>query len=663
MNRIENIKQEFLKPVPILYTYKGHIEQSLVSKDFNKAVDIVLTENINEVKQLTFNIPLSEERKLDHNSLEKLVYFNGIYFIIKEINEDSDNKTIKVSAEEICTALKTVYCENVTRIGATPRSIFDAIISATKFTNLGYIWLGTDVSDGVYRHVVTESETSCYENLIALAKIFDGHIEFSYDESGQGYVYLRTKPIETGKFIKKDIEMKSLNITASSKDLFTKYFPTGKTDDYSITLDVQSVNNGESIMKDYSYYQNLGIPDEIIINDPLYNSLRTFNDDSYIDATDLLNVSKQELKKCSQPIFEAEVGMSDFSVFEDSPIEAPKIGMILHCVDKSIDFIFDCTIVGIERPYSNPADVKIQISNVIKYDTNQQNISHTIDTVNKVTSNDPRDTDGNIIGTGETYIKMESVKDGDHVNQIIRNEQVRSLITQTASEISLRVDAVNQSYAELKVESDKITSHVEDIADTSQRTYSEIQQTATKIRAVVVQGDEGGSWELSKDAFQVAFLKSSADITTIDEFGITASNVDGSRTRMGSKGLEHIDGTISKPYHYLSYTHVYNGLRGNGKSYREYNYPLPSLFSNIDNPDANIAISASIAKVYDSNDGSECLQYWSGAYAEIIDGQIQLRVMSTFRDYTYASGDTGHWVDEFSEPREGYIDVSITIIA
>ena len=82
MKQIEKIREEYAKPTPILYTYKGHMEQSLVSKDFNNAVDIVLTENINEVKQLTFNIPLNEERKLDHKSLEKLVYFNGIYFLI-----------------------------------------------------------------------------------------------------------------------------------------------------------------------------------------------------------------------------------------------------------------------------------------------------------------------------------------------------------------------------------------------------------------------------------------------------------------------------------------------------------------------------------------------------------------------------------------------------
>lgn len=641
MNKLDNIKEDYLKPMPILYTYKGHIEQSLISNDINTCVDIVLTESMNEVKKLTFSIPFTVDRKIDHNSLEKLVYFNGIYFSIKGIEEDSDSKDIKVTCEEICTALKTIFCENVTKIGATPKEIFDAIISATKFSNLGYKWGGTDVDNGVYRHVVTENETSCYENLVSLAKVFDGHLEFTYDElTGDSYVFIRTKPIDTGKFIKKDIEMKTLNLTASSTDLFTQYYPTGKTDDYGITLDVQAVNDGQSILRDYSYYSNvLGIPDDVILNDPLYNSLRTVSDDTYVDATDLLNDSKTELKKCAKPQFTAEIEMSDFSVFEDSPIESPRIGMSLRCIDKSINFIFDCTIIGIERNYNNPMDTKITISNIIKYDTSQQNTNHAISTVNSVTSCDPRDTDGNIIGTGENYVKMESVKDGDHVNAVMRNAETKSLITQTATEIGLRVDDINHSYAELKVTADSITSTVEDTSDVANRTYSAITQTATKITAVVAQNAETGSWELNKDAFVVAFNGSTNNKVVIDRTeGLKIGNLTtGTYSQVGYDGrLTLYTGGDTKPYHCLSYTDSIDfPCTGGDGDYTSMSTTLPNMFDNI--PNDQISVSISIQKFYKSG---YYLPYWIGGYGEVIgttSKTLKLYGMSAWRSYSTTS--------------------------
>jgi hypothetical protein len=73
MKTISFIKDKFSKPSPVLYKYKGCPLNSLVSKDFNKAYDITVTENINECKELSMTIPITDDRKLDYNSNELMV--------------------------------------------------------------------------------------------------------------------------------------------------------------------------------------------------------------------------------------------------------------------------------------------------------------------------------------------------------------------------------------------------------------------------------------------------------------------------------------------------------------------------------------------------------------------------------------------------------------
>lgn len=387
MKSIEFIKDEFSKANPILYTYKGHPEVSLVSKDMNTATDITLTTAINECSQLTFSVPFTKDRKLDNSSVEKLIYFSGIYFIIKEIViEDSSTKTIKVTATEISTSLKGILCEEISQIGATAQTIFNAIISATKFTDIGFEWLGTDVPDTTLRHLIADSGVSAYENLVSLASVFNGSIEFSYSKEGIGYVYLRTKYIASHKFIKKDIDLKSLTVTFKSDQIFTKIFPTGYTDEYGIVLDIQDVNDGQSILSDYSYYKSIGIPDDIIARDPQYQQYKTLQDDTYTDSASLLTYAKEELSKCCKPQIEADVEISDLAIYIDSPIETPKINMLLKVIDKSVGYVFDCQITGVERNYNNPFDIKLTVSNIINYSTAIQSLQYSSNIVNSVVS-------------------------------------------------------------------------------------------------------------------------------------------------------------------------------------------------------------------------------------------------------------------------------------
>lgn len=575
----DEIKRKYLNPTPLLYLYRGKegILNTLNSRDFNHASEIKLTKTTNETNKLTFKVPFCEDRKVDYNSCELLTKFEGEYYIIKNVVTDRSNLSSEVNAVHESEALKGIYCIAQKCIGATPQEMFNSVISSTRHPiDLGIKWGGCDIDINIRRHLITEDEASVYENFVSIAKVFNGTFVIYNDENDQRWFYLRTKPLDKGRKFKSELDLKNVNVEYDSSEIFTRLYPTGYSNEFGIQLDVQEASQnktGQSIMENYSYYLAKGIPTAIIDKEPQYQQLKTLSDENYINADDLWTFAEEELKKCSVPKLDATISITDLSAYVDSSLDDLDLMEKILCIDKNINFVFECQIVGIDKDYDNPLQTELTISNIIRYDTDYQNIEHTVDTVDKIVSTNPWDTDGNPTGDGKPYVPMCNVKDGDHVNVVMRIGETKTLITQTGEQINLRVDKIDEGYAQIKLENDAITSTVEkygesiseikqtaesitsrvqDISEGVDNTYSEIKQTARKITAVVKEGDESGSWELSKDAFKVAFSGITNDVTTIDGKGIIAENANGSYTRLGSNGIEHLTSRNGEgvPYHY-----------------------------------------------------------------------------------------------------------------
>jgi hypothetical protein len=670
MNKIEFIKDEFLNPTPILYLCRGIIETSLKSRDFNTTVNIVKSDKQNEVSTLAFDIPFSKDRKITIDDCDKLVKFENDYYLIKEIEvEDGSTPNIKISCESENTELKGIYCETINAIGVSPYDMYLAIMNSVRHPidlTKNYKWAGTDVVNK-FRHLQCEEEQSVFQNFVSLAEVFNGWLEFTTDESGQNWIFLRTQEIDDGKFIKKNLDMKTLNITSDSKEIFTQVELFGKQDELTgQEINIMTVNpNGKSCLENYSYYLSKGIPTSNIDNEPKYQQLKVIRDEKYTTPQDLYDMGIEELAKCSIPKIDASLTLSDLSIHIDSPIIPPVVGHKLLCIDKDIDFIFTCKIIGVERPYNNPADVKIEISNVNRYDTAYQNINHTVDNANKVISTDPTNTDGQNTGDSKPYIKMSDCKDGDHWNATKRFADTYSLATQQSDLISLRVDEQNQSFAELQVTANMISTHVEDISDTNHRVYSEIQQTARNIKAVVVEDQDSGSVELNKDKFVVAFNGSTNRNAVIDRnVGLILGNPDtgtfsqieyGGKLSLMMQGEKH-------PYHCL----VDGGVRSfecTDSGYTTFYINLPNKFSGID--DSEITVISSVRKVYDTNiDSTNNICFWFGCYASCVNGRIQVDVMSKWRTVQYEDDSNGDsWVKDINGEKNGLIDISYVIIA
>lgn len=673
MKKIKNI---YTKPRPMLYLYRGMPETSLVSRNFNSAKNITLNCQMNEVSTLSFEIPFTIDRKISVDDCEKLVKFEGEYYIIKTINtEDAEVSNMKISCQHESSELKGVYCEYIELIGASPKEMFDKIMSSTMHpVDTGYKWAGTDVDETKKRHLITSSEQSVYQNLVEMAEVFNGWLEFYTDENEVKWIFLRTKSIDSGKWIKKGLDMKSLNITYSSDEIFTRLYPTGASDTLTgEPLNIMEVNpTGKSYIENYSYYIAKGIPTSIIDKEPKYQQLKTMNCSDYTDAKDLYEYSLEELEKCCYPQLDATLTMKDLSIYVDSLDDPPMIGYDIKCVDKEIDFILGCRITGVERDYNDPLETKITISNLVRYDTFFQKIEHSSTVTDKVTDSD---SDGN-------YIPADKVKDGDHINIAYTLGDHTTKITETGKKIELLAEDVEGNKATLTLQSEKIETLVKDVSGNSSKieqnaqsitstvkrvgeAESKIKQNADEISLKVSSGrDFTSEMKQNSSAFKFLFSDVTADIMTIDSEGILIENSDGSYTRIGSKGIENLSSETSsngKPYHYLQYTDSSTFSSSGTDDYEHDTVSLPTMFNKMDS--SNISVSVSVQKVYKNG---YYLPYWFGCYGEVTGSKgsrktLHLYHMSCWRK-VYMD-DTDSWVEDIGGKYSGGIIVRYTIIA
>ena len=324
--------------------------------------------------------------------------------------------------------------------------------------------------------------------------------------------------------------------------------------------------------------------------------------------------------------------------------------------------IFSLAISVLGENYDNLSEIKLTVSNITEYTTLTQSASKTTDIVNSVTTSSQTDSDGNIVGDGTSTVVMSKVCDGDHINVVYRLDQSFSEITEQGNLISLRVDEQNTSFAQLQVTADAITSHVENISDSTHKMYSEIVQTATNIKAIVVEDSDSGSVELNKDAFVVAFNGSTNRNATIDRnIGLILGNPDtGSYSQIGYDGkLSMYVAGSSHPYHCLSYTNYIDfECNSDYDDYTPMTDTLPIMFDGI--PDDQISVSVSIQKFYKEG---MVLPYWMGGYGEVEGGIIKLYGMSAWREYTTNSNDTDEWIESLGNPSDGSIVLRYTVIA
>lgn len=441
------IKKEYINPPLVLYKCKGIKENKLNSRDYNNVTNITLHYQMNDIDELTFNIPWSEDRKVNYSDCEKLIKFQGRYFIIKNISLTDDTigeMTVTCQSEE--TELKGIECQTINLIAVSPKEMFDTIMSKTLFPELltQYHWKGTDVPSTKLRQLQVDSEVSVYENLISMAKVFGGWLEFTFDSQGGKWIFLRTQSINNKKYLKKSLDLEKLNLEYDSDEIFTRLRVFGATN----TLTNEPLNiiniNGKAYLEDYSYYLNMGIPESVIKSEAKYLQMKTITLDDYIDEQKLYETGLEELKKCCVPQLSASLDVNDLSIFEenDGLIEPPKVGYTITCVNKNTNFILSCMVTDAKRNFDKPNELTVEIANYIKYDTVLQSLEKASTVVNNTVT---KNTEGEKIVQGSVFIANGE----DLVNKISKIDNRQNNTDTNIQELNITVNNQNQNISTL----------------------------------------------------------------------------------------------------------------------------------------------------------------------------------------------------------------------
>lgn len=397
-----NIKDEYSK-FRLELTSPNRVPLSvLTDRTQLSAYNITLNKKMNEVDTLTFDIPF-DSPKIDETSCENLVRIGFEHYIIKEVSmSDSDTRTRSVSCVHEADEIKGIINTPISLIGVTAQTMFNTIKSSTAVPLNNYIWKGTDILDTTKRSLISEDERSVFENLIEMADLFQGWIEFKTNKYGEIEVFLRKNPIERGKFVKKGRDLKQINISYNTDEIFTRMTPFGEKDSMGIELNILGVNpTGKSYIEDYSYYLAKGMTMEQILANPKCQQEKVYRDTDIRDANELLRVAKEELAKSCVPKIDGSIDMVDISIFEDSVFQPPVIGEKIIVVDEDIKFNISAIITDISRNYDNPLLTKVTVSNVIKYDNIFKNLVHSSETLYKIVGKDEE---------GNPYLNASNVR-------------------------------------------------------------------------------------------------------------------------------------------------------------------------------------------------------------------------------------------------------------
>lgn len=362
------VKDRYLKPVLKLYDInKKWICNLTTNNPKNSIFNLKKNMKVNEIDTLSFQVAF-DNTHISPNSCEMLIKHEFDWYIIKSVTLNSgDTRYLNVECESEFTISKTVLCETIEIIGETPEQMFNTIMNSVPDNKLNYVFKETDVTNR--RSLIVESETSLFENLIKMAEAFECTIRFSYGSNGERYVSFIKEPHDRGRIIRRNNNLKNLNIVYDTSELFTKIMPFGADDD-GIEINIGDVNPTKKLyVENYDYFIAKGMTEGQIKNNMQTQALKVIKYADIVDENDLYTLALRDLEKYSKPRVKGNVEYADLSVLEDSISIEPMIHEKIKIADSEIKMMLTSNISEIEIDYENILNSKITLDNVIEYNS------------------------------------------------------------------------------------------------------------------------------------------------------------------------------------------------------------------------------------------------------------------------------------------------------
>lgn len=386
------VKQKFSTPLLQLYDVNKNFVCNLTNRSIkNSAYSIKKHLVANDVKTLTFSIPFDNEF-IHPNSCEYWVKHEFDWYIIKTITLSStDVKYLEVTCEDEFTISKTVLCTPVELVGCSPLEMFEGIMNSIENNLLDYKFKGTDITE-TYRSLVVEDETSCFENLVSMAELFDAIIEMSTDAYGQKWIFLRRKPYERGKVVRKNYDITSMDLQYDTSSLFTRLMPFGEEDDSGYEIDIADSNpTGKLYIENYSYFLDMGMTKEEVLANPQCLPMIVKRYDNIFDSATLYETAVEDLKKICKPTVTGNIELCDLSVLEDNSMLEPLIYERIIITDPDLKMRYDSVIQEIEYDYDNILESKITLGSEINYSSTFKDLVTSSERADRVITRNPFD--------------------------------------------------------------------------------------------------------------------------------------------------------------------------------------------------------------------------------------------------------------------------------
>ena len=386
------VKQKFSTPLLQLYDVNKNFVCNLTNRSIkNSAYSIKKHLVANDVKTLTFSIPFDNEF-IHPNSCEYWVKHEFDWYIIKTITLSStDVKYLEVTCEDEFTISKTVLCTPVELVGCSPLEMFEGIMNSIENNLLDYKFKGTDITE-TYRSLVVEDETSCFENLVSMAELFDAIIEMSTDAYGQKWIFLRRNPYERGKVVRKNYDITSMDLQYDTSSLFTRLMPFGEEDDSGYEIDIADSNpTGKLYIENYSYFLDMGMTKEEVLANPQCLPMIVKRYDNIFDSATLYETAVEDLKKICKPTVTGNIELCDLSVLEDNSMLEPLIYERIIITDPDLKMRYDSVIQEIEYDYDNILESKITLGSEISYSSAFKDLVTSSERADRVITRNPFD--------------------------------------------------------------------------------------------------------------------------------------------------------------------------------------------------------------------------------------------------------------------------------
>lgn len=382
------VKAEFAKVKLTLCSPNKKPLGILTNRTHRSCYNVKLKKKINETYELSFDIAAGG--LIDHNSTELLVKLDFDYYIIKEINvSSSDSAMFSVTCESEPCELKGIvvgYSEDL--IGATPQQMWETVVnncSIPDIINERYVFV-TDIYN-TFRSLKMESEKSIFEYLVNIAEQFQATFTFKTDVDGIITITMMAGEYDRKKIIKSGKDLKSLNISLSTNEIFTRITPFGAIDDTTgMPINIMEVNGGKSYLENYDYYLSKGMTLNEIRSNPKCIQEAIYNNSDIVTPEDLLRVAKEELDKISVPVLNGTVDVLNIGCLEGYYTTMPILNEKIIFIDKTSKYNISSKVTEIEIDYDKPLKTKVSISNVVQYSSTFKDLVQNSQVIDKVTS-------------------------------------------------------------------------------------------------------------------------------------------------------------------------------------------------------------------------------------------------------------------------------------